>query len=110
MKPKKGFKFDSMTLEIPLKPEFAKRIHSTCNTMRYNIAAALPEKQGELWNSMQGRLHVAVSNNFRPYIWVGDLGEGLAFFTESDKVADFGICMFSSLYTGFSTGLSGVPL
>ena len=85
VKPEKGFKFNSMTLEIPLKSEFAKRIHSTCNTMRYNIAAALPEKQGELWNSMQGKLHGSVSNNFRPYIWVGDLAEGLAFFTESDK-------------------------
>lgn len=85
VKPEKEFKFDSMTLEIPLRSEFARRIHATCNTMRYNIAAALPEKQGELWNSAQGKLHGAVSNNFRPYIWIGDLAEGLAFFAESDK-------------------------
>ncbi len=85
VKPENEFKFDSMTLEIPLRTEFAKRIHATCNTMRYNIAAALPERQGELWNSAQGKLHGAVSNNFRPYIWIGDLAEGLAFFAESDK-------------------------
>ena len=84
VKPEKEFKFDSMTLEIPLRSKFAKRIHSTCNTLRYNAAAALPEKQGELWNSAQGKRHAAVSNNFRPYIWVGDLAEGLAFFAESD--------------------------
>ena len=85
VKPEKEFKFDSMTLEIPLRSKFAKRIHSTCNTLRYNTAAALPEKQGELWISAQGKRHAAVSNNFRPYIWVGDLAEGLAFFAESDK-------------------------
>ncbi|MBQ9770491.1 MAG: hypothetical protein IJW23_01570 [Lentisphaeria bacterium] len=83
--PGKSYKFNSMTLDIPLNTAFAKQIHATCNTMKYNIAAALPEKQGELWNSMQGKIHTAVSNNFRPYIWVGNMGEGLAFFAESDK-------------------------
>ena len=83
--PGKGFDFKSMTLDIPLNGEFAKQIHSTCNTMKYNFAHTLPEKDGEIWNSAMGKLHATVANNFRPYIWLGKLGEGLAFFTESDK-------------------------
>jgi hypothetical protein len=53
--------------------------------MKYNIAATLPDKDGELWNSKQGKIHTAVSNAFRPYIWLGNMAEGLSFFTESDK-------------------------
>ena len=83
--PGKGFDFKSMTLDIPLKGEIAKRIHSTCNRMRYNFAHALEQKEGEIWNSAMGALHSSVFNNFRPYIWVGDIAEGLAFFAESDK-------------------------
>ncbi len=83
--PEKAYKFRNMTLEIPLNTAFARQIHSTCNTMKYNIAATLPDKDGELWNSKQGKIHTAVSNAFRPYIWLGNMAEGLSFFTESDK-------------------------
>lgn len=83
--PEKSYTFRNMTLEIPLNTAFARQIHSTCNTMKYNIAATLPDKDGELWNSKHGKIHTAVSNSFRPYIWLGNLAEGLAFFTESDK-------------------------
>lgn len=83
--PGKGFNFKSMTLDIPLNGEFAKQIHSTCNRMRKNDARALPTAQGEIWNSAMSVSHPEVQNNFRPYIWLGKLGEGLAFFTESDK-------------------------
>lgn len=83
--PQNSFQFRNMTLEIPLNTAFARQIHATCNTMKYNIAATLPDKDGELWNSKQGKLHAAVSNAFRPYIWLGNQAEGLAFFTESDK-------------------------
>ena len=85
IKPKNNFKFNSMTLDIPLETAFAKQIHTTCNTMKYNAALAFENKDGQLWNSMQGKLHPEVSNNFRPYIWVGNMAEGLAFFAESDK-------------------------
>ena len=83
--PGKGFDFKSMTLDIPLNGEFAKQIHSTCNAMKYNFANTLPSGEGEIWNSAMGKLHASVANNFRPYIWLGKLGEGLAFFAESDK-------------------------
>ena len=83
--PGKGYDFKSMTLDIPLNGEFAKQIHATCNTMKYNFAHTLSDKEGEIWNSAMGKLHATVANNFRPYIWLGKLGEGLAFFTESDK-------------------------
>ncbi|MBR2441140.1 MAG: hypothetical protein IKB25_13155 [Lentisphaeria bacterium] len=83
--PGNGFDFKSMTLDIPLNGEFAKQIHSTCNAMKYNFAHTLPVKEGEIWNSAMGKLHASVANNFRPYIWLGKLGEGLAFFAESDK-------------------------
>ena len=85
VKPEKEFQFNSMTLDIPLKTEFAKRIHSTCNTMKHNPAYSLPMKDGEVWNSKAPKQNIAVSNNFRPYTWLGDLAEGLAFFAESDK-------------------------
>ena len=74
-----------MTLDIPLNAAFAKQIHATCNAMKYNAAYTLPEKSGEIWNSAMGKLHATVANNFRPYIWIGKLGEGLAFFAENDK-------------------------
>ncbi len=83
--PKNSFDFKSMTLDIPLNGEFAKQIHATCNAMKYNFAHTLPSKDGEIWNSSMGKLHASVANNFRPYIWLGNLGEGLAFFAESDK-------------------------
>lgn len=83
--PQKSFSFRNMVLEIPFNTAFARQIHATCNTMKYNIAAALPDKDGELWNSKQGKLHTAVSNSFRPYIWLGNMAEGLSFFAESDK-------------------------
>ncbi|MBR2508482.1 MAG: hypothetical protein IKB71_01920 [Lentisphaeria bacterium] len=83
--PGKGFDFKSMTLDIPLNGNFARQIHATCNAMKYNFAHSLPEKDGEIWNSSMGKLHASVINNFRPYIWIGNLGEGLAFFSESDK-------------------------
>ena len=83
--PGKGFDFKSMALDIPLNGKYAKLIHSTCNVMKYNVADPLPEKDGEIWNSSMGKLHIDVADNFRPYIWIGDLGEGLAFFAESDK-------------------------
>ena len=83
--PAKSFDFKSMTLDIPINGDFAKQIHSTCNRMRVNDARALSGSDGEIWNSAQGVSHPEVYNNFRPYIWVGKLGEGMAFFTESDK-------------------------
>lgn len=85
IKPQKEFKFNSMTLEIPLNSDFAKHIHSTCNVMRHNVVASLSGKQGEIWNSMQGRHAGAIANKFRPYIWIGNMAEGLAFFAENDK-------------------------
>ena len=83
--PGTGFHFKTMTLDIPLNGTFAKQIHATCNAMKYNAAYTLPEKSGEIWNSAMGKLHATVANNFRPYIWIGKLGEGLAFFAENDK-------------------------
>ncbi|MBR1967084.1 MAG: hypothetical protein IKA22_10800 [Lentisphaeria bacterium] len=85
VEPENSFDFKSMTLDIPLNGKFASQIHSTCNAMKYNFANTLPTKDGEIWNSAMGKLHASVSNNFRPYIWLGTLGEGLAFFAESDK-------------------------
>ena len=83
--PGTGFHFKAMTLDIPLNGAFAKQIHATCNAMKYNAAYTLPEKSGEIWNSSMGKLHASVANYFRPYIWIGKLGEGLAFFAENDK-------------------------
>ncbi len=83
--PGKGFDFKSMTLDIPLNADFAGQIHSTCNKMRYNFAESLPQKEGEIWNSSMGKRNDNVYNNFRPYIWLGKLGEGMAFFAENDR-------------------------
>ena len=83
--PQTSFNFKTMTLDIPLNGKFASQLHSTCNRMRQNDAKALPTTDGEIWNSTQSVSHPEVYNNFRPYIWIGKLGEGLAFFTESDK-------------------------
>ena len=44
IKPKNNFKFNSMTLDIPLETAFAKQIHTTCNTMKYNAALAFENK------------------------------------------------------------------
>ena len=83
--PGSGFEFKKMTLDIPLNADFVQQIHTTCNTMRYNAVHTLPVKNGEVWNSAMGKIHSTVSNNFRPYIWLGKLGEGMAFFAENDK-------------------------
>ncbi len=83
--PGKGFNFKSMTLDIPLNGEFAKQLHSTCNRMRLNDERTLSSAEGEIWNSSQSVSHPDVYNNFRPYIWLGKLGEGFAFFTENDR-------------------------
>lgn len=83
--PDKNFDFRSMTLDIPFNADFVQQIHSTCNTMRYNPVHTLPTRNGEIWNSKMNKIHATVSNNFRPYIWIGKLGEGMAFFAENDK-------------------------
>lgn len=84
--PKGDKSISSMTLEIPLQTRFAQMLHATCNTMKYNATTGF-EGQGDgvLWDSRQGKINPAVSNNFRPYIWVGNMAEGIAFFAQNDR-------------------------
>lgn len=78
-------KINSAVLTVPLKKEYAKLIHSLCNRMKYNDAKFLPEKDGVIWRSSQSAKTPQLSGSFRPYVWIGRLGKGIAWMSESDR-------------------------
>lgn len=70
--PQKRAEVELLTLDIPLRPEVAKYLHTCSATWGDTQSRAIP-KDG--WKS-----------KFMPYVWVGDEDRGLAWFMESDEV------------------------
>ena len=78
-------KIQSAYLAVPLKKEYAQQIHSLCNKMKYNDAKFLPQKEGIIWQSSKSKKHPSLHGTFRPYVWLGKLGTGLVWLTETDR-------------------------
>ena len=78
-------KISSAYLAVPLKKEYAQQIHSLCNRMKYNDAKFLPQKNGIIWQSSKSKKHSSLHGTFRPYVWLGNLGTGLVWLTETDR-------------------------
>ena len=70
----------SMTLEVPMKSEYARYLHATCAQTRKHPNVALADKEGVVFNS-----RTDAPNNFLSYIWYGGVRKGLCWFTETEK-------------------------
>ena len=81
--PKQAVTLNDMRLDIPLKSENIQFVSTLGNGMRMNTHAALPQKDGVVWNSLDDSGKGVPLRGFRPYIWLGELYKGLAFVCES---------------------------
>ncbi len=75
----------SAFIELPLKPEIAKLMHATNNNMRYNPSQYIPNGKNLVWDSRMAKENPDISGNFLPYMWLGYVYKGLAWFSASDK-------------------------
>ncbi|MBQ6474471.1 MAG: hypothetical protein IJJ33_20995, partial [Victivallales bacterium] len=70
----------SMSLEIPMKSEYARFLHATCAQTRKHPNIALADKEGVVFSS-----RTDAPNNFLSYIWYGGFSKGLCWCTETEK-------------------------
>ncbi len=79
-----GFTANDVTLDIPVKDSVAQLHHCVNDVPRYHPTGFLPQKQGVLWNSRQGKLHPKINGNFWPYVWIGEIYKGFSWFAAND--------------------------
>ena len=91
LKPRGKRAVDRIRLVIPLRPSQATHLHATADDMRSAVSSmALGAQQGQLWHSGQSRdpnyngRNLTVGN-FKPFVWVGNVGRGLAFMADNDR-------------------------
>ena len=80
---KKGH-HEPMRLEIPIRAERAKLLHSVPDGCRISYSDKVPEGTGCVWKSSQVP-HVAIIGDYIPYIWVGGPLRGIAVFGDNDR-------------------------
>lgn len=71
--PKQPVELDSLRLEIPLRKEIARYLHSSNLTWTDQVSRGIPEMGGK-WDK-----------KFMPYAWLGNEERGLAWCCESDE-------------------------
>ena len=83
LKPFAG-RLDSLKMIIPLLPRNAYLFHACTDGLRFNYGGAVPEGQGQVWNSTKASRR-DLQTDYVNYIWLGTEGRGLAVFGENDK-------------------------
>ena len=73
----------AVSLEMPVKAEFAKLFHACGEGLRDNPAGFLPKGDGRIFGSRQ--ITQAHSDNFIPYVWVGTDTRGICYAADSDR-------------------------
>ena len=73
-------KTDSLVMEIPLRAETATMIHAL-GKMRATTTMTLPKKDGVVWAA--NRTPQLLTQNFCPYVFVGNQHRGFAWWSES---------------------------
>ena len=81
--PAKPVKIDSLYFDIDIKKEYATLYTAMGARLRNNFHGWIPKKEGEVWNSLKGRVLNQLLKGFRPYIWVGEQYKGFCWFAET---------------------------
>lgn len=83
--PSKEWKAESLTLDIPLKAGCVDRFHGIQGVAHFHPARFLKKEQGVIWQPQGERTSPKFQTPFWPYLWVGGLYKGFAWFADSDK-------------------------
>ena len=76
--PEKYEKLDAMTVDIPIKPEFAQYIYASLGeNLGFNYF------QG--WERRIGKLNGNWHSEFLPFVWLGNEDKGIVWFAENNK-------------------------
>jgi len=74
---------DRFYLDIPVKKEIAQLYHAIGERVRNNPAGNIPAGKGVVWKSRN--LPQEQSDNFVPYVWVGEESRGICYVADWDK-------------------------
>ena len=75
--PEEGAKCDSLFIEIPLKPEYARLYHHTAFGIRSNPSDWIPAGEGRVWRFVREKAH-----RYPFYIWFGEVYKGICHFSD----------------------------
>lgn len=83
--PAKPIAVNSLHFDMAIKREYATLYRAAGARLRnnYELCGFVPSGNGEVWNSSQGSFLSPKLKDFRPYVWLGGLYKGLAWFTET---------------------------
>jgi hypothetical protein len=84
LEPTNGQAVDELTLEIPLRADVARMLHSNSDRIRSPIAMDIAQADGPVFDA--GKLACDdYIRNFCPYIYIGDAVRGLCWFADNDR-------------------------
>ena len=85
--PDKPTKVESLKIIIPLRPEVADYLHAKGEGIRYGFDhRVLPRNgAGRLWDSTRVDSQQMALGSFIPFVFVGNIRRGLAWFADSDQ-------------------------
>jgi hypothetical protein len=81
----KNTEIKNLSLNIPLKSQVIHLMHIIkSGNIRSNPAITVPQGQGVVWKSLDhGNGYML--GNMHPYIWLGEMDRGLAWFADNDR-------------------------
>ena len=74
-----------VSLDIPIKKEYAQFFHAVGDAIRCNPAGKVPAGTGRVFGSRSVRGNGMTLDNFLPYCWIGTDTRGICFAADSDR-------------------------